>query len=86
MMGILFSIGMTLTVLGFIVTFIGTIMEASQRSIEKDETRRMGGLVMIGPIPIIFGSDSKTLRLLMRIVAGLFILYFMLSLILPFFG
>lgn len=85
MIGILFSIGMTLTALGFMITVIGTIMEANKRS-KEDRTRRIGGLVMIGPIPIIFGSDSKISKLLVKIAAGLLILYFIFLLILPFLG
>jgi len=86
MAGILSSIGMALTVLGFIITFIGVALEASQGSSKRDETRKTGGLIMIGPIPIIFGSDSKTAKLLMKIAVGLFILFFILLLALPFFG
>lgn len=83
--GILFSIGMLLSLIGFAFTSVGTIWRASQRNTEEEETRRIGGLVMIGPIPIIFGSDSKISGLLVKIAVGLFILFFMLLLIPPFF-
>jgi uncharacterized protein (TIGR00304 family) len=81
--GTLFSIGMLLSLIGFFLTTIGTIWGSKQKDSKEEETRRIGGLVMIGPIPIIFGSDSKISKLLMKIAFGLFILLFLLMLISP---
>jgi uncharacterized protein (TIGR00304 family) len=53
-------IGIGIIVVGFLVVFLGMAM--SGRSSEGGEKRtevRGGGVIMIGPIPIIFGSDSK---------------------------
>ena len=81
--GILFSIGMILCLVGFILTFIGTIWSASKRPTGNKETRRVGGLVMIGPIPIIFGSDRKISKLLLMIAFSVVIIFFILLLISP---
>ena len=78
---ILFSIGMLLSLIGFSLTMIGTIWGARQKGGKEEETRRIGGLIMIGPIPIIFGSDNKMSRLLLKIALGLFILFCLLTLI-----
>jgi len=53
-------VGIGIILVGFLVVFLATAM--SGRSSEEGEKRtevRGGGIVMIGPIPIIFGSDAK---------------------------
>jgi uncharacterized protein (TIGR00304 family) len=55
---VLFGIGMILV--GFFVVFLAMVMAG--RSSDRGEERtnvRGGGVIMIGPIPIIFGSDAK---------------------------
>jgi len=53
-------IGIGIILVGFLVVLLATA--ASGRSPEEEERRtevRGGGVVMIGPIPIVFGSDAK---------------------------
>jgi len=53
-------IGLAIIFAGFLVVFLGIVM--SGKSSEDGENRtgmRGGGVIMIGPIPIIFGSDAK---------------------------
>jgi uncharacterized protein (TIGR00304 family) len=56
----LFLVGVGIILVGFLVVFLATV--TSGRSSEEREARtevKGGGVVMIGPIPIIFGSDAK---------------------------
>ena len=46
---LLIVLGMAVVFLGFLMIFIGTIMGASE--VEG------GGIIMIGPIPIVFGTQ-----------------------------
>ncbi len=58
----LVTLGVIVIVLGFLVIFITTVVSARSRKRDGDESRtelKGGGVVMIGPIPIIFGTDSK---------------------------
>ncbi len=48
----------------------------SERGIDKIEVRG-GGVIMIGPIPIIVGSDSKSTQTLIVLVIILMVLYFL---------
>ena len=53
----LVTLGIILVFAGFAVIFIAMILSAKPTS---HETRvRGGGVVMIGPIPLVFGSDMK---------------------------
>jgi len=50
-------LGIILVLLGFVVIIAATILTENPRS--EGRSVRGGGVVMIGPIPIIFGSDAK---------------------------
>ena len=55
-------IGIAIVVAGSLVVFLA--MRMSARTSEGDEEERQtnvkcGGVIMIGPIPLIFGSDAK---------------------------
>lgn len=51
-------LGIAIILVGFLVVFLATVM--SGRSSEEGRARaRGGGVIMIGPIPIVFGSDAK---------------------------
>jgi Predicted membrane protein len=50
------TIGFIIIMIGFIIIFVGAIYSSSQQSNQKTE---VGGVIMIGPIPIIFGNSWK---------------------------
>jgi uncharacterized protein (TIGR00304 family) len=53
-------IGIGIVIVGFVVVFFATAMSGtSSEDGEKRTEVRGGGIIMIGPIPIIFGSDAK---------------------------
>jgi uncharacterized protein (TIGR00304 family) len=54
-------IGIGIIFAGFLVVFLAMVMSGNNRS-EREEGKaqiRGGGVIMIGPIPVIFGSDAK---------------------------
>lgn len=53
----LIFIGIAAVVLGILLIFIGTTFLSSGKN-EGDTEVRTGGVVLIGPIPIIFGNDK----------------------------
>jgi len=73
---VLITAGVILIVAGILLTFIGGAITAGSQSKEKGEVKA-AGVVMIGPIPIIFGSDrgmaitGVVLALILMIVAYL---------------
>ncbi|HEY3362286.1 MAG TPA: DUF131 domain-containing protein [Methanosarcina sp.] len=48
-------VGATVSFIGFIILLLGAILTVIQHSAGS----QMGGLIMIGPIPIVFGSSPE---------------------------
>jgi Predicted membrane protein len=48
-------VGATVTFIGFIILLLGAILTV----IQHPASSQMGGLIMIGPIPIVFGSSPE---------------------------
>ena len=65
------KIGITLILIGFALTIIGTVLSARNVS--------FGGLIMIGPIPIAFGTSPGVTVIAMVIGLLLMLLFFILG-------
>ena len=74
----LVTTGVLLVFLGFGIIFIATILSSRTRS-EKGEMKG-AGVVMIGPIPIIFGSDAKWTSIVVVLAIALVLLSLFLTL------
>ncbi len=76
----LLMIGLMLIITGIIMIVMGYLAEASARRArypgEESESPRVsgGGVVIIGPIPIIFGSDKKAALIAAAVGAALTVL------------
>ncbi len=55
---VIITAGIILIMVGVLLTFIGTALTAASQPKEKGEVKA-AGVVMIGPVPIIFGSDRN---------------------------
>ena len=71
--------GLFLVIGGFVLVFVAVILLAIRSRGPGGQTRG-GGVLLIGPIPIIFGSDRESVRTLMilAIVLIIIVLAFML--------
>jgi uncharacterized protein (TIGR00304 family) len=58
------NIGLMLVVIGLVLAFVAVILLAI-RGRGADGRSRGAGIVLIGPIPIVFGSDRESVRILM---------------------
>ncbi|MCD4703253.1 MAG: DUF131 domain-containing protein [Methanosarcinaceae archaeon] len=68
-----FKIGFILIVVGSLMIFAGTILHFVQGT----NNGHFGGLVMIGPIPIVFGSSTE-ITSTMLVVGLLFLVLYLL--------
>ena len=67
---LLIAAGVILIMLGFFILALGTMYESArleERSTDekKEEKVRGGGVILIGPIPIVFGTDKRYALILM---------------------
>ncbi|MBO3802648.1 MAG: DUF131 domain-containing protein [Candidatus Brockarchaeota archaeon] len=53
------DLGMLLILLGFGLAFLGSVLLALSARGAGGRKAKVGGFVMIGPVPIVFGSDRK---------------------------
>lgn len=73
------SAGFFLVLVGFILAFVAVILLAIKGRRATGQTRG-GGILLIGPFPIIFGSDRESVKALviLAIVLMAIVLAFML--------
>ncbi len=80
----LITVGFLLVVIGILVIIAGIFSMAYQAwkmgGMEKQEVRG-GGVVMIGPIPILFGTDIGALKLVMILAIVLMVIAALLILL-----
>lgn len=50
--------------IGIMLVFLGSIREGAPSKAEM----RGGGVIMIGPIPIVFGTDAETVKVVVALV------------------
>lgn len=84
MMSLLIWAGVSLIFLGFVLIFIGSIGSMFGGTGEKESSQtevKGGGIIMLGPIPIVFGSDRGSVKTLILLAIVLMAAYFMLSLL-----
>jgi uncharacterized protein (TIGR00304 family) len=58
------NVGLVLVIMGFVLAFVAVILLAIKGRGTGDRTRG-AGVLLIGPIPIVFGSDRESVRTLM---------------------
>ena len=69
---VFYSIGFVFIVAG-IVVIVAAIILASKGSSKKSRVRG-AGIIMIGPIPIIFGTDKKSVKTVLALALAITII------------
>jgi uncharacterized protein (TIGR00304 family) len=70
--GALYALGITLIFVGVLIV-IAAIILVSVSGVKKGKVKA-GGAVIIGPVPIIFGTDKKSLRTVLLLSLALTVL------------
>ncbi len=75
----MFNLGLGLVIIGFALVSIAVILMVFTAAKDKGKVKG-GGVVMIGPFPIIFGTDKESVKiiLVLSIVLIVLLLVFML--------
>lgn len=72
--------GFAVVMIGIIMIFLGTILQSSSNN-EFNPSKtdiQTGGVIMIGPIPIIFGNNKGMVGVSVAFAIVLMIIYFLL--------
>jgi len=77
---LLFNVGLLLALAGFALA-IAAVLVVILRSARGTRQVRGGGVVMIGPIPIVFGTDKESTKILLLLGIGLMIVLLLFSLL-----
>jgi uncharacterized protein (TIGR00304 family) len=82
---LVFFIGIVLILIGILLSIVkrSSRVKREDESDKKDENRRVrgGGVVVIGPIPIVFGTDRKALFLALAVALTFMVLYLVFLLV-----
>jgi uncharacterized protein (TIGR00304 family) len=79
---LIFEIGFGLTIAGILVAFAAVILLLV--SGKKGDSRvRGGGILLVGPIPIIFGTDRQSVKVLILVAIASIVIMALLA-ILPY--
>jgi uncharacterized protein (TIGR00304 family) len=71
--GTLYALGIALILIGVLVIIVAIVL-ISVRGTKGEGRVRGGGVIMIGPIPIIFGTDKKSLKTVVLLSVALTVL------------
>jgi uncharacterized protein (TIGR00304 family) len=67
------SLGLVLVIMGFVLAFVAVILLALRGRGTGGQTKG-AGILLIGPIPIVFGSDRDSVRTLMILAIVLIVI------------
>jgi len=77
---VIFTVGLLLALAGFAVGIL-TFIIAVLRSARGAGRVRGGGVVMIGPVPIVFGTDKESTRILILLAIILMVVFVVFTLL-----
>ena len=72
---LLIIIGILLVTIGSIISILEGRHRKDRNRIEEKEETKVGGVIFIGPIPIIFGSDKDTAKWALILGILMFVIY-----------
>jgi uncharacterized protein (TIGR00304 family) len=83
--GLFYAVGVALIVLGVLVILFAVFRHSGPTDENGQETKggrvKGGGVVIIGPVPIVFGSDKKTVKSLLVLSIVLTVLVLVATLV-----
>jgi uncharacterized protein (TIGR00304 family) len=77
---LLFSLGVILVFVGFIIAFVAVLFMFFTTARGKEKLRG-GGAVIIGPFPIVFGTDRESVKTLLILSIALILLMLIVTVI-----
>jgi uncharacterized protein (TIGR00304 family) len=79
----LLSLGVILVFAGFLIAFVAVILMFFTTASGKGKVKG-GGAVVIGPFPIVFGTDRESLKILLLLSIAIIVLMLIVTVIFHF--
>ena len=77
-----YLLGFVLVVIGLLVVVVSLIFMSRRRSPSEGKTDVRGaGVILIGPIPIIFGTDKKSVKEVLLLALALTVVVFIITVV-----
>ena len=77
-----YLLGFVLVVVGLLVVVVSLFLMSRRRSPSEGRTKVRGaGVIMIGPIPIIFGTDKKSVKEVLVLALALTVVVFVITVV-----
>ncbi len=80
---LLLSLGVILVFAGFLIAFVAVILMFFNTTRGKGKVKG-GGAVVIGPFPIVFGTDRESLKILLLLSIAIIVLMLIVTVIFHF--
>ncbi len=80
---LLLSLGVILVFAGFLIAFVAVILMFFTTTRGKGKVKG-GGAVVIGPFPIVFGTDRESLKILLLLSIAIIVLMLIVTVIFHF--
>jgi len=80
---LLLSLGVILVFVGFLIAFVAVILMFFTTTRGKGKVKG-GGAVVIGPFPIVFGTDRESLKILLLLSIAIIVLMLIVTVIFHF--
>jgi uncharacterized protein (TIGR00304 family) len=68
------GLGLVVVIVGFVIALVAIMLIAFRSRGDSNRTRG-AGILLIGPIPILFGTDHESVRILMVLAIVLIIIF-----------
>jgi uncharacterized protein (TIGR00304 family) len=78
--GTLYGLGLTFILVGVIIMVIAALLMFFSNAKGKGKVKE-GGVIMIGPVPIVFGTDKESLRTVLLLAIALTVLLIVLTVV-----
>ncbi len=79
----LYAMGISLTIIGAVIIFFAILLLSLRKTQTTDQKTKAAGIVMIGPIPIVFGTDKQSIKIILILALAITLVLLIIT-ILPY--
>jgi uncharacterized protein (TIGR00304 family) len=77
-----YALGLSLIIIGAIILIIAMLLLSLSKTQITNQKTTAAGIVLIGPIPIIFGTDRKSIKTILLLALAITIILLIITILL----